>query len=276
MDDRNLRTEFHQALDAVAPPAPWLGARIREDLRKQRHESWMDRVRRKPAQTRWAMAGLTMALVAIVVGVAFLVAQLNTSVPVPVPGGQPSPSPTPSAIPTLTAAEQTQLAQLESRALKIPPMPANGKCPDGPHSNISPYQGSSAQTYVWGKGPVYAEGGPEVRSSQINYFDVTYYTDPTVKGVVLIRGEQLDGRLKLVFIGIYAAGPVVGTDNVGGPQAAVHAEAALPAANVPAGAGAAPGWGVWKLRQGIDKSYRGCTGIQIDTAAGSEVVVALG
>lgn len=33
-----------------------------------------------------------------------------------------------------------------------------------------------------------------------DYFDVTFHTDPTVKGVVLVRGQQLDGRLKVLCV----------------------------------------------------------------------------
>jgi len=35
VEDLSLRTEFHRALDAVAPPAPWLADRVRQDLRKR-------------------------------------------------------------------------------------------------------------------------------------------------------------------------------------------------------------------------------------------------
>jgi hypothetical protein len=39
-------------------------------------------------------------------------------------------------------------------------------------------------------------------------------------------------------------------------------------------ANGAPGWGIWAIRQGIDKSYAGCTFFQFDTASGSETIVA--
>jgi photosystem II stability/assembly factor-like uncharacterized protein len=36
VDDVNLRLEFHRALDAVAPPAPWLADTVREENRRRR------------------------------------------------------------------------------------------------------------------------------------------------------------------------------------------------------------------------------------------------
>jgi hypothetical protein len=174
----------------------------------------------------------------------------------------------------LTTAEKAQLAQLELRPLQLPPMPANGQCPDGPHSSIVPYSGNGTAS-VWGNGTVFVEGGTGVVSTSHNlYFDVIFFTDPTVGGVVLIRGQQLGGRLNVLYVGDYATGAVVGSDSISGKPATLHAEAAVPADRPPSNTGAAPGWGVWKIRQGIDQSYSGCTGFQFDTASGTQVVVA--
>jgi hypothetical protein len=226
----------------------------------------MDRIQRKPAQTRFAIAGLTMAVLAVLVVAALLLAQFYASRQTPAPAGPPS-----SKI--LTTAERAQLAALEARPLRLPPMPANGQCPDGPHSDIFAYAGNSTAS-VWGNGTVFVEGGPGTSTSQNQYFDVTFYTDPTVSGVVLIRGQQLGGRLNVVYVGDYAAGPVVGSDSIGGKPVTQYAEAALPADRPPSNTNAAPGWGIWKIRQGADRSYSGCTGLQFDTASGSQVVVA--
>lgn len=273
MDDPNLRTEFRRALDVVAPPAPWLGAAIREVIRSRRHERWIDRARRRPARTRYVAFGLTMAVFAGLVVAALLLTQLHASVPPSIPGGRSSPPPSPTPTPTLTAAEQTQLAQLEARPLTFPPMPANGRCPDGPKTTIKPYADGTIPL-VWGNRNVFVEGGNARLTPQNAYFDVTFYTAPTVTGVVLIRGEQLGGRLKVVYVGDYAAGPVIGTDAIAGTPVQQHPEAALPADRPPANAGAAKGWGIWKIQQGIARSYIGCTGFQFDTASGSEVIVA--
>ena len=151
-------------------------------------------------------------------------------------------------------------------------MPASGQCPDGAHPTITPYRDGTLPQ-VWGNGTIFVEAGAATQTSQNVYFDVTFYTDPTVSGVVLIRGQQLDGRLKVVFVGDYAAGAVAGTDVIAGKAVEQHAEAALPASRPPSNANAAPGWGIWKVRQGIRSNYIGCTGIQFDTASGSDVIV---
>jgi hypothetical protein len=266
VDDRSFRTEFARAIDAVTPPAPWLRSAVRDGLRQRRREGWMDRAQRTPAQTRFAIAGLTMAVLAVLVVAALLLAQFYASRQTPAPAGPPS-----SKI--LTTAEQAQLAQLEMRPLQFPSMPANGQCPDGPHSNIFVYPGNGT-AYVWGNGTVFVEGGNGMTTSKYAYFDVTFFTDPTVSGVVLIRGQQLGGRLNVVYVGDYAAGRVVGSDSIGGKPTNQYAEAALPADRPPSNTNAAPGWGIWKIRQGIDRTYSGCTGFQFDTASGSQVIVA--
>jgi hypothetical protein len=209
---------------------------------------------------------------AVLIVAALVVAQLYASMQSSMPGGRSSPPPTPSAPPTLTAAEQTQLAQLETRPLRLPTMPASGQCPDGAHPTITPYRDGTIPA-VWGNGTIFVEGGAATQTSQNIYFDVTIYTDPTVSGVVLIRGQQLDGRLKVVFVGNYAAGPVAGTDVIAGTVVEQRAEAAVSASRPPSNARAAQGWGIWKIRQGIKSSYIGCTGIQFDTASGTDVLV---
>jgi hypothetical protein len=83
--------------------------------------------------------------------------------------------------------------------------------------------------------------------------------------------NDLSGKYPGRFVGPFAAGPLLGTDVIQNQQADVHAEVALPAesplSNNPA---PAKGWGIWHIRQGIDKRFT-CAAIQIDTAAGTQV-----
>src|SRR5437868_9229970 len=98
----------------------------------------------------------------------------------------PSPTPTPSPRTALTVDEQAQLVQLEARPVQFPAMPANGVCPDGPHTpSITPYKSGYTETNPYGAGPVYDRGGPHTDGATNRFFDVTYFTDPTVKCVVL-------------------------------------------------------------------------------------------
>jgi photosystem II stability/assembly factor-like uncharacterized protein len=62
VDDVNLRLEFHRALDAVTPPAPWLGQRMREELRTRSRESWIEGVRRRPTDLAWVLPVIAVLL----------------------------------------------------------------------------------------------------------------------------------------------------------------------------------------------------------------------
>jgi hypothetical protein len=159
-------------------------------------------------------------------------------------------------------------------------MPADGNCPDGPQSKVAPFGADSANYLaatggmLYGAGPVYFLGGPGTDGQRNNYFDVTFFTNPAVRGVVLVRGQQLVGERKVVIVGPWAAGAVVGSDTIRGQRLALYSELALPISRAPSKAGVAPGWGLWEVRLGIDKSDTGhCLGWQIDSASGTEVFV---
>lgn len=84
MQDVNLRLEFHRAMDAVTPPAPWLGPRIREELRRRRQETFLERARRRPGEFAWLLPAVAVLLaVAIIVG-ALISHRLTVPLPLPV------------------------------------------------------------------------------------------------------------------------------------------------------------------------------------------------
>jgi photosystem II stability/assembly factor-like uncharacterized protein len=78
VDDLSLRTEFHRALDAVAPPAPWLAVHVREELRRRRPEAYSPRPRRAwfrlafPRFSKPLMAGALIVALAVAVAGALL------------------------------------------------------------------------------------------------------------------------------------------------------------------------------------------------------------
>lgn len=182
-----------------------------------------------------------------------------------------SPSPTPRTI--LNSAEQAELARLEARPLKLPAIPASGACPITALSTIKPFKNPVATIELFGSGPVYGQGGPRTDLLTNSYFDVIYYADPTVKGVILVRIQTLDQRYKGVFVGDYGAGPAVGTDTIDGKRVELHGELGLPASRPGPGSTLAVGWGSWAVRQGIDKRFT-CVGIQVDSESATEVIVA--
>jgi len=214
-----------------------------------------------------ALACLAMVLASLACGPAGSTA---TASPSPTPVSSPSPG----AVPTLTPADRAQLAQLEKRPLKTPAPAADGQCHQGPFTNeIFPYANGSGESEVYGTGPVYGVGSSTIPAGDFVYFDVTYMTDPSVQGIVLVRINDLRGKYSGRFVGPLATGTMVGTDSVRGQQYSAYSELALPAANPPVNTPVTkPGWGAWHVLQGIDKRYT-CAVIQIDTAAGTEVIL---
>jgi len=188
------------------------------------------------------------------------------------PSQSPSPSPTPLV--KLTAADRAQIAQLEKRPLKTPAPAADGVCAQGPFTpTITPYANGSTESDVYGRGPVYGLGSSPIPAGAYEYFDVTYFTDSSVHSVVLVRIIDLSRRYAGRFVGPLALGQSLGIDTIDGQDFAAYSELALPAEDPPANSpAAAPGWGVFHIRQGIDKRFT-CAAIQIDTATKTEVLL---
>lgn len=203
--------------------------------------------------------------------VALMACSQSTSMSLPTA----SPSAVASPRTTLTAGERAQLAQLEARPLKLPAIRPDGSCPEGPHTaSIYPYNDGREEPNVFGLGPVFGQGGPSFRTDQNIFYDVKYIVDPTVGGIVLSRGQELDrGQKPLLIVGDYATGSVVGVDTIDSKQANLYNEVALPTASPSINTGAKAGWTIFRVRQGVDKGWD-CLAFQIDTPAGSEVFVA--
>jgi hypothetical protein len=73
--ERALRIELSRALDEVLPPAPWLEAAVKDDLRKRRSRSWSGRgsvnsQRRRPVWPRSAVQVAAGVVIVVLVGAA--------------------------------------------------------------------------------------------------------------------------------------------------------------------------------------------------------------
>jgi hypothetical protein len=101
---------------------------------------------------------------------------------------------------------QTELVQLESRSLVLPTPASHVDCRSGPFSSAGSY----------GKGPVFGDGGGMSTTSWGVYFHNLAYADTTIDGPILIRANDPFTHQPVVFVGQYAAGPVVGHDTVDG------------------------------------------------------------
>jgi hypothetical protein len=112
--------------------------------------------------------------------------------------------------------------------------------------------------------------GLQATSPWGDYYDPTYYADPQLTGIVLLRIRDLKSGVVGVFVGPYAAGDVVGTDTIGGKAIKQHAEAILDASHHPATSGGSK-WGLWDVRQGWPTGWSRCWGFQLDGAGFTEV-----
>jgi len=83
VEDVNLRLEFHRALDAVTPPAPWLGPRLHEEMQRRRRESFVERARRRPGEFAWLLPAIAVLLaIAVIVTITLSHVKLPQIVPV--------------------------------------------------------------------------------------------------------------------------------------------------------------------------------------------------
>jgi len=162
---------------------------------------------------------------------------------------------------------ETTVADLSARPLTMPALAAGDPCPATPLSDIDvAYGGASHLSDVEGTGPVYATGSPPSLSAWGSYYRIAYFTVPELNGPVLLRGRDLRTGRPLVFVGQLATGSTMGTDIVSGDRVQQRAEVVLPA-------GSAPGWGNWRVTQGLPAGESGCLGVQVDGKDFSELIV---
>ena len=155
----------------------------------------------------------------------------------------------------------SSVAQLEAVPLHIPNVKSYLDCKSGPYNSVGSL----------GSGPVYGDGGGTSSSSWGVYYHNLAYTLTNISGPILIRARDLFTNERVVFVGQYAAGPVVGTDTVDGKAVLQHTELLLDPGSAIKNAGTHKF--DWPFIAGVPTSS-GSTGWQIDGAGFSEVFVA--
>src|SRR5438270_2050209 len=151
---------------------------------------------------------------------------------------------------------QSELAQLEARPLNLPVLKSASEC-NGPYA-----AGSTA-----GAGPLFAYGGFAGTTSWGMYFRNIFYTDQQIAGPIVVRVRDVVNNVNVVFVGKYAAGPVVGTDTLNGTRVQQHAELVLYANNaalVTVNPPSKPHAFVWGFTVGVPNDSTGSTGWQVD------------
>ncbi len=244
-----LRTQIHSAFDEMTPVTFGLPERVVQTVLAE--NAGLGRRKRLILRMRVPVSMVAVfVLVALVVGVLIggrLIQDWNSFHSNTAPAGQ-----APSV-----------LAQLEARPLHLPTPATYYDCKSGPFNAAGSL----------GKGPVYGDGGAISTSSWGVYYHNLAYAETNVSGPVLVRANDIFRHQPVVFVGLYAAGPVVGHDTVDGVAVDQHIELMLDTSHV-SSKGSSTHKFNWPFIAGVPTSWSGSTGWQIDGVGFSEVFVA--
>jgi hypothetical protein len=243
----SLRRDTHSAFDEIAPSMAGLSERVvqtvlTENSSRQRRKRLMFRVRGPLSLV--AVFALIAIVAAVLVG-GRMIHDWNLFHN-SAPAGD---------------SYQSQVAQLEAVPLHLPVFASQLDCKSGPFNSVNSL----------GSGPVYGDGGLQTTSTWGDYYSIVAYADTDVAGPILVRARDLFKGQPLVFVGQYAAGPVVGTDTFDGHTYDQHAEVVLKTST--SDKQAVSHKFVWKFTDGVPTSWSGSTGWQIDGIGFSEVFV---
>jgi hypothetical protein len=243
----SLRREMHSAFDEIAPTMAGLPERVVQTVLR---ESPSRRRRRKLILRMRVPLSLVavFVLVALVAGILIggrLIQDWNSFHKVAPAGG----------------GSQSALGQLEARPLNLPTPATYFDCKSGPFNAAGSL----------GKGPVYGDGGGISTTSWGLYYHNLAYAETNISGPVLVRANDIFRHQPVVFVGQYAAGPVVGQDTIDGIAVEQHTELVFDKSQ----ASKTPGTHkfAWPFVAGVPNSWSGSTGWQIDGIGFSEVFV---
>jgi hypothetical protein len=262
----SLRTQIHDAVDKVAPPAPTLERRIQKLLLADEAERRALAPRRRPEWRRQVRGALTLvaaALVITLVGGLFIAGRLWRN------ENQPPP-----------AISQAELKSLESRPLRYPALAPGEDCPLttktlGPYGIFIGDPGDPVgiidteiyQSTDWGQWIEIA----------IGYSQIYAAAHP---GLVLMRARDLHGSAQVVFAnyplaptGISAVGPVLGQEHALDHDLKLRPEAVFrDLAHTPPldKLGHRP---EYLVAVGVQRGSSGCIGFQFDGSGGTENLV---
>jgi hypothetical protein len=244
----SLRRDFHSAFDEISPSMQGLSERVVQTVVTASHS----RPRRERLVVRMRVPLSLVAvfmLIALVVGLLIggrLIQDWNSFRNVAPAGG----------------GSQSSLAQLEARPLNLPEPATRAECKSGPFNSVG----------AFGAGPVFGEAGPSTGTSWGFYFHNFAYAETNISGPILIRVNDLFTHQPVVFVGQYAAGPVVGHDRIDGVTVDQHVELVFDTSQ----ASKTPGQHKfsWPFTAGAPNGWSGSTGWQIDAIGFSEVFVA--
>jgi hypothetical protein len=176
--------------------------------------------------------------------------------------------------PTAPSIDPAALSQLEAKPLNLPVRQLGAECSAGPWATVDAGHGP---VIARGVGPAYTFGDWHGATATRwgTYSDWGILTDPNLTGLVLVRGQDLETNLPVVFVGPHAAGSVVGTDTIAGKTVQQRSEAVFDAGHHDAAVSGTSKWGIWPMSPGIDKTESGCIAFQIDGPSFSEIIISI-
>jgi hypothetical protein len=226
----SLRNDVHVAIDELAPSTSGLSERV---IRTMLDETRVRRSRRFVRRFQ-----MPISLVAVVVLIALVLGALV--------GGRLIADWQSFVRHQVPVVDPTLLHQLESRSLSQPLIKADDPCPGGPWN---------PDTEWWGGGPVYvhsliSSGYASVGRSGWGVYAIFHAeTGQGATGPVLIRGRDLVSGDRIVFVGQYAAGQLVGVDTLAGTSMRQYSELLLDTSHPAAVASA--GFVEWNFTVGV-------------------------
>lgn len=251
-----LRADITSAYDEITPAAPALRPQIRilvaaeasVGTSRHRRTLW-------PAALRGTLALVAALLVVLTVATVLIggrVMQDWKAFTRPAPAGT------------------SEREQLEARPILLPTLNPTDPCPETPLNG--PY-GGLFPSGLYGSGPVYLAGGSSVSDPWGTYWYLAAVSDPTITGLIVVRGRDLRTGQPVVFVGSWSSGPVLGTDAIDGKLAQQHVELLLDRRHPPHNT-IQSGTVTWGFTAGLAAGTSGCAGWQIDsTGHPTQVVV---
>ena len=247
----SLRSDIHSAIEVITPPLGGMPERVVQTVLAEEN-----RRRRKEGMVYRMHAPLTVAAALIVVAV--IGAALFTW----------------NAVHTVSTSGhvgQTAVQQLEGRNLNLAVL-AGEPCPLTPLKA----QAWGGQSGIYGAPPAgVAKAGFSFSNGWGRYWDMFAVTTANLTGPVLLRGRDLQTGQDMIFVGKWAYGPVVGTDQWDGPNVSQHRDLVLDPSKPPH-EDAGPGLAKWSFVAGVARGASGCLGLQLDGADFTETVVLAG
>ncbi len=152
-------------------------------------------------------------------------------------------------------AQHATLAELEARPIELPRVAVTAACPAGPVDSAGNF----------GAGPFHGvPQGSRAGTSWGSYWTLAAKVDPGQSGLLLVRAIDIKTGQRFVFVGRYAAGAVVGSDQLSGTTVQQRAEMVLDES---------AGQRSWQFTVGVPAGDSGCYGWQVDGDGFTETFV---